>query len=594
MTWYKTGTVTVTAGSNAVIGIGTAFIRNARVGDGFRGPDGGWYEITNIASDTAMAISPPYGDPSAYAVAPLQGYLKDSADALREATRTIAGGIADMEDQVTAATKAAESAGQSKVVATEQAGIATAAADLSTGNKNAAQQAAQQSQSSAGASDAAAVRAETAKDSIVQSEQAAANSADAAAASAQHAEEVTIGKAARGDNNDITSLRALTSDGFDRLRQGIAPMGGATATAAGKKGLVPAGAAGDQDKFLTAAGVYKDAGGGLPVGSLVAHDGTEADIPPGQIARYGQELNRADWPDLWAKVAARAVDDSVWLAAPYDKRGKYSKGNGTTTFRMPDTNAKHPDGNTIAAMFLRGNGKSSSGDAGLHRADQVQGFNVGMGVWKLTRFTTGYASAGVNGTTQRTGPYFTESNLWPTEPVAVPVSDGTNGTPRIGNETRPAAETVIWCTVGAGKATNPGSVDVTALATTVSNQSSQIQILDASLGFAYVYPNGGTEASPAVVAVYTQYTNPNPFPGHPVICEAQVLQGGEWVSPGWYGNNSSAVGVKSSQGADAIRTSTGLGALLIGYQWGGGSTVSNTGSGISSLPCRVRVWRVKA
>lgn len=256
MTWYNTGTVTVTPGSNAVIGIGTAFIRNARVGDGFRGPDGGWYEITNIASDTALSISPHYGAPSAYAVAPLQGYVKDSADALREATRTIAGGIADMQDQVAAATEAAESAGHSKATATEQASIATDAAALSTDHKNASQQAAEKSQSSAGASDAAAVRAESARDSIVQSEQAAADSAEAAAASAQHAEEVTIGKAASGDNNDITSLRALTADGFDRIRQGLAPMVGATATAAGTKGLVPIPTVADRLKVLSGAGTW--------------------------------------------------------------------------------------------------------------------------------------------------------------------------------------------------------------------------------------------------------------------------------------------------------------------------------------------------
>ncbi|MCF5803726.1 MULTISPECIES: tail fiber domain-containing protein [Pseudomonas syringae group] len=87
MPWYKTGTVSVTQNSNAVIGSGTAFIANSRVGDGFRGPDGGWYEVTNIASDTAMSISPNYQGASngagGYALAPLQGYVKDSADALR-------------------------------------------------------------------------------------------------------------------------------------------------------------------------------------------------------------------------------------------------------------------------------------------------------------------------------------------------------------------------------------------------------------------------------------------------------------------------------------------------------------------------------
>ncbi len=87
MPWYKAGTVSVVQNSNAVIGTNSAFIANSRVGDGFRGPDGGWYEVTNIASDTAMSIDPPYkgttNNAGGYALAPLQGYVKDSADALR-------------------------------------------------------------------------------------------------------------------------------------------------------------------------------------------------------------------------------------------------------------------------------------------------------------------------------------------------------------------------------------------------------------------------------------------------------------------------------------------------------------------------------
>jgi len=87
MPWYKSGTVSVTQNSNAVIGSNTAFIANSRVGDGFRGPDGGWYEVTNIASNTAMSIAPNYqgttNSAGGYALAPMQGYVKDSADALR-------------------------------------------------------------------------------------------------------------------------------------------------------------------------------------------------------------------------------------------------------------------------------------------------------------------------------------------------------------------------------------------------------------------------------------------------------------------------------------------------------------------------------
>lgn len=272
----------MTPGSNAVIGTGTAFIRNSRVGDAFRGPDGEWYEVTNIASNTSLSIAPDYQGASvaagAYSLAPMQGYVKDSADALREATKTIAGGVADMQEQVAAATEAAESAGQSKATATEQAGIATAAAESSTGNKNAAQQAAQQSQGFAQASSDAAVRSETARDSIIQSEQAAAASAVSAKESADRAEEVTEGKAASGNNNDITSLRALTADGFDRLRQGIAAMVGATAGAVGTKGLVPAPSVADRLKVLSGAGTWVPLPTGAAWGAITGALSDQSDL----------------------------------------------------------------------------------------------------------------------------------------------------------------------------------------------------------------------------------------------------------------------------------------------------------------------------
>jgi hypothetical protein len=104
MGWYKAGTVSVTKNSTAVIGTGTAFIANSRVGDSFRGPDGLWYEVNNIASDTALSIASPYlGNTAAagvYALMPVQGYNKDTADQLRAATKTIASTATDMSAQV--------------------------------------------------------------------------------------------------------------------------------------------------------------------------------------------------------------------------------------------------------------------------------------------------------------------------------------------------------------------------------------------------------------------------------------------------------------------------------------------------------------
>lgn len=88
MAWYRAGTVSVTASSTTVTGTGTAFVANARVGDAFIGPDGRLYEVSNIASDTAISILPAYIGASAsaqsYAIAPVQGYTKKLADEAAE------------------------------------------------------------------------------------------------------------------------------------------------------------------------------------------------------------------------------------------------------------------------------------------------------------------------------------------------------------------------------------------------------------------------------------------------------------------------------------------------------------------------------
>ncbi|MGD9861694.1 MAG: pyocin knob domain-containing protein [Pseudodonghicola sp.] len=80
MAWYgkNAGTVSVTNGSTAVIGTGTAFIANCKVGDEFK-LEGGMrgYEIIARSSDTVLTIDPPYLDASesgkAYRIVPTRG-----------------------------------------------------------------------------------------------------------------------------------------------------------------------------------------------------------------------------------------------------------------------------------------------------------------------------------------------------------------------------------------------------------------------------------------------------------------------------------------------------------------------------------------
>lgn len=77
--WYRAGTVTVTNGSTAVTGSGTAWIGSVQVGDAIRLPDGRAYEIAGIASDTALTLAQGYLGSSAsgqaYAVQPTRGVL---------------------------------------------------------------------------------------------------------------------------------------------------------------------------------------------------------------------------------------------------------------------------------------------------------------------------------------------------------------------------------------------------------------------------------------------------------------------------------------------------------------------------------------
>lgn len=98
MPWYRAGTVSATAGQTTITGVGTNFPASGRVGDAFQGPDGRWYEVTNIASNLVLSILPAYQGPTiaggSYALAPLQGYVKESADRLRQFVEQFGGTLA--------------------------------------------------------------------------------------------------------------------------------------------------------------------------------------------------------------------------------------------------------------------------------------------------------------------------------------------------------------------------------------------------------------------------------------------------------------------------------------------------------------------
>ena len=85
---------------------------------------------------------------------------------------------------------------------------------------------------------------------------------------------------------------------------------------------------------------------------------SRAFIPAFEVVSDGQLLNRADYPDLWAYAQLLSpIEDSLWLSNIY-QRGKYSTGNGTTTFRVPDRNGIQEG--SLKALYGRGDGGASA------------------------------------------------------------------------------------------------------------------------------------------------------------------------------------------------------------------------------------------
>ena len=101
---------------------------------------------------------------------------------------------------------------------------------------------------------------------------------------------------------------------------------------------------------------------------------SRAFIPAFEVFSDGQLLSRAEYPDLWAYAQLLSpIEDSLWLSDKF-KRGRYSTGDGSTTFRVPDRNGVQEG--SIRALYARGDGGASSanGDVFESAAPNISGY----------------------------------------------------------------------------------------------------------------------------------------------------------------------------------------------------------------------------
>ena len=153
-----------------------------------------------------------------------------------------------------------------------------------------------------------------------------------------------------------------------------ADMVGATSSAAGKRGMVPAPAQGKQNALLAGDGSFHDiatteqakAGTddihpmtpaktkaaiealveGIPVGDVVYRPF----LMSGYVKANGATVNRADYPNL----VQYANDHSLWTSNPTGEPWKYGQGNGSTTMVLPDYRNRVIQGGDTAKTLSAG------------------------------------------------------------------------------------------------------------------------------------------------------------------------------------------------------------------------------------------------
>ena len=113
--------------------------------------------------------------------------------------------------------------------------------------------------------------------------------------------------------------------------------------------------------------------------------------------------------------------------------------------------------------------------------------------------------------------------------------------------------------------------------------------------YTIIYPNGGSEGNPATVTANTRYVESNPFPGYIVSCIVEVLFNDEWGDPGIYNNSNGSAMAYRGIGAhqlddDSIVIQTLMNSVLGDSNFAGNPF--NTTSTPTSLPCRVKVWKI--
>lgn len=247
-------------------------------------------------------------------------------------------------------------------------------------------------------------------------------------------------------------------------------MVGATASADGKSGNVPAPNAGQQEFFLRGDGTWAVAAG-LPLGHFFAWPFSTP--PDGSIVVNGATYSRTLYADLWSYISSKSdwvKTESEWQSIASANNGYcpyYSDGDGSTTFRVP----KFAPYQKIAL---------ASGDAGkYHEA----GLPNTTGFFSATvpgnhAYSAQGVFSGADHPAGSLGPlqYRPGGDVDPNSPIYGYDFSLSKASPIYGKSTTVQPESNEWiiCVVAYGRATNVGSADVADVMSAVGTVQAEI------------------------------------------------------------------------------------------------------------------------
>lgn len=297
----------------------------------------------------------------------------------------------DALDQINPKVQQAETAAQT---ATTQAGnAATSAGNAATSAGAAA--------TSAGNAATSETNAATSASNAYGSELSASSSAASAAGALANVEAASTAAAISAQEALDSEIAARSSEVSAAGSASAAASSASTASGAAAAALNSASAAAlsagsANDAYVATQDLMDQFANFRFLGKVEWWPGNPAMIPAGFLPLNGQLLNRADYPDLWEDISNGvfvSVTEATWQSDA-GARGRFSLGDGTTTFRMPDLNGAQSGSRNGA--FLRGAKNPETYGAGAILGDAIRNITGEFGMPTYST-TTMYEAASASG-----------------------------------------------------------------------------------------------------------------------------------------------------------------------------------------------------